>query len=347
MKTYKIAFLGFGNVGRSLANLLLKKRQELISHYNLTFSVTGISTKKHGCIIHPDGLDMDDLMDKIMVNPGLNINEATGLPAFTRTAEFIHQCGADVLFENTPVNYDTGEPAISHIKSALNSGMHVVTANKGPVVHAYHELSQIAKLKGLKFYFESTVMDGAPIFSLFRDSLPLINIRSIQGVLNSTTNLILNRIEMGESFDEAISYAQSIGIAETDPSGDIDGWDASVKIAELVTVLMGVQIKPQDVLRNGIRDLGIDEIRNAKKHGQRWKLICSAKREFDRVYVSVGPELVDADSPLFLIDGTTSIVVFESDVLGKLSIIEEDPGPDTTAYGCMADFINIIRNQEY
>jgi len=344
MKSYKIAFLGFGNVGRSLAELLIRKRQEIIDDYDVSFSVSGICTKNHGCILINDDLDIDDVMNKIKVDPDIDLNTLTGLPFITDPVEFIHQCNADVLFENTPVNYDTGEPAVGFIKTALNSGIHVVTANKGPVVHAYHELSQIANLNGVKFYFESTVMDGAPIFSLFREALPVINVRRIKGVLNSTTNLILSRIEMGDSFDEAIKYAQSIGIAETDPSGDIDGWDASVKIAELATVLMGIRVKPQDVIRKGIRDLKVDQIRNARESGKRWKLVCSATREYNQVSVSVSPELVDAGSPLFLIDGTTSIVVFESDVLGKLSIIEEDPGPHTTAYGCLADFINIIRN---
>lgn len=343
MKHYKIAFLGFGNVGQALAELLIRKRQEIITDYEVSFSVTGIATKNHGIVLNPDGLAIEDILKSIKVDHRYNLNELTGLPLVSDMDKFIHLCNCDILFENTPVNYDNAQPSVDYIKSALSTGIHVVTANKGPVVHAYHELSDLAKSKGVQFYFESTVMDGAPIFSLFRESLPAIQINSIQGVLNSTTNLILTRIELGESFDEAIRYAQRIGIAETDPGGDIDGWDASVKIAGLVTVLMGVPVKPQHVIRKGIRNLTDEEIRRARTEGQRWKLVCSARRNESGVSVSVGPELVDPGSPMYLINGTTSIVIFETDVLGKLSIIEEDPGPDTTAYGCLADFINITR----
>jgi homoserine dehydrogenase len=134
-----------------------------------------------------------------------------------------------VLFENTPVAYASGQPAVDHLRQALEMGMHAITANKGPVVHAYRELTDLAARRGRKFYFESTVMDGAPIFSLYRETLPAAHLQSFRGVLNSTTNLILTRMEGGEAFEQAVAYAQSIGVAETDPSGDIDGWDASVR----------------------------------------------------------------------------------------------------------------------
>jgi len=248
-----------------------------------------------------------------------------------------------VLFENSSVNYITGQPATSHLQTALELGMHAITANKGPVVHAYRQLTDLANDKGRKFYFESTVMDGAPIFSLFRAALPAANLRALRGILNSTTNLILNRMEGGEDFAQAVAYAQSVGIAETDPSGDIDGWDAAIKVAALVTVLMGIPLKPDQIDRQGIRALTLAEIQQAKNEGKRWKLVCEARREGDHVTARVSPEMVTPDSPLFQVDGTTSIVQFESDVLGLLSVIESDPGPHTTAYGLLADFINAVR----
>jgi homoserine dehydrogenase len=257
-------------------------------------------------------------------------------------AEFIDRCEADVLFENTPVNYETGQPAVSHLMQALEKGMHAITANKGPVVHAYQQLSALANERQCKFLFESTVMDGAPIFSLFRSSLPGANLQSFKGILNSTTNLILARMEYGESFDAAVAYAQEIGIAETDPSGDVDGWDAAVKVAALVTVLMGIPLKPFEVKRTGIRGVQAQDIQDAQDKGLRWKLVCSAVREDDQVSASVAPQLVSADSPLYQVDGTTSIVQFDTDVLGSLSLIESDPGPHTTAYGLMADFLNAV-----
>lgn len=335
---FKLAFLGFGNVGKALAKLLLKKETELKQRYNIDFTVTGIATGSHGSAINLQGIDLVKALE------ASDYAVLSSHPAPTSAMEFIQQCGADVLFENTPVNYETGQPAIDHLKLALELGMHAITANKGPVVHAYQSLTALAKSKQRKFFFESTVMDGAPIFSLYRETIPCANLLSINGVLNSTTNMMLTRMELGDSFDEAVAYCQRIGIAETDPSGDIDGWDASVKVAALVTVMMGVSLKPHQVVRQGIRDITPEMVAQAKNQGQRYKLVCSARRVDGGVQAKVAPQLVGIDSPMFGVEGTTSIVQFETDVLGLLSVVEADPGPHTTAYGLFADFLNAVGN---
>lgn len=320
------------------------KRTELESRYDLTFSVTGIATGRHGAAVDPSGLDVQralDLVEGREEGPGM-LDSISTRPVLG-AGDFIQNCRAEVLFENTPVNYQTGQPAIDHLRAALEAGMHAITANKGPVVHAYRSLTALAESKGLKFLFESTVMDGAPIFSLFRGSLPAAQLLAIRGVLNSTTNLILTRMERGETMEEAIAYAQSIGITETDPSGDVEGWDAAVKIAALVTVLMGIPLKPEQVDRRGIRDITPGDIARAREEGKRWKLVCYAKRHEEGVEARVAPELAPSSSPLYNVEGTTSIVQFETDVLGLLSVVESDPGPETTAYGLLADFINAVR----
>jgi homoserine dehydrogenase len=335
MPEFKVAFLGFGNVGRALAHLMLSKREELLERYDIAIRTTGIATSRHGMAIDLAGINLESAL-------------AGELPALNRvegvhdSLDFIRRCGAQVLFENSPVNYDNGQPALDHLRLALELGMHAITANKGPVVHAYRELTALARENGRRFFFESTVMDGAPIFSLYRETLPGAGLISLRGVLNSTTNLILTRMEQGEEFDEAVAYCQKIGIAETDPSGDVDGWDAAVKVAALVTVLMGIPLKPQQVDRQGIREITAEEIERASREGKRWKLICSATRQGDRVEGRVAPEMVGVDSPMYGVNGTTSIIQFESDVLGRLSVIEENPGPDTTAYGLFADFLNAV-----
>ncbi|HEX9012914.1 MAG TPA: homoserine dehydrogenase, partial [Anaerolineaceae bacterium] len=264
-------------------------------------------------------------------------------PAPNNGVDFIRACPADVLFENTPVNPQTGQPAIDHLKTALEGGMHAVTANKGPVVHGYSLLRETAGRSGRKFLFESTVMDGAPIFSLAREALPAADLRGFRGILNSCTNLILTRMEQGESFDQAVAYAQSIGIAETDPSNDVDGWDAAIKVAALATVLMGIPFTPQQVDRTGIRSVTPEKLAEAKKQGLRWKLVCSARREGDGLAARVAPEMVSPDSPLFSINGTSSYVQFELDVLPGLGVVESNPSPETTAYGLLADFLNAVR----
>ena len=343
MSHYKLALLGFGNVGQALTRLLLDKRLSLQQEYDTTFSITGVATARHGMAIDPQGLDMERVLG--VISQGKTLQAFSVLPAPIDAFDFIRRCSADVLFENTPVNYDTGQPALDHLKIALENGMHAITANKGPVVHAFRQLSDLAQEKGLRFYFESAVMDGAPIFSLYREALPGAHLISLQGVLNSTTNMILTRMEGGESFDQAVAYCQEIGIAETDPSGDVDGWDAAVKVAALVTVMMGVPLKPQQVQRLGIRGITPGEISRAGAEGKRWKLVCSARRGENGIEARVAPEMVGPDSPLYGVNGTTSIVQFETDVLGLLSIIEADPGPRTTAYGLFADFLNSVRQR--
>jgi homoserine dehydrogenase len=341
MANYKLALLGFGNVGQALARLLLRKEVELKENYGVTFSVTGIATGRHGTAIDMEGLDLERCLAVMRSGELLDGLSKAGKPG--NAFDFINHCDADVLFENTPVNYATGQPAVEHLRAALEAGMHAITANKGPVVHAYRDLTELAQSKGRKFYFESTVMDGAPVFSLFRGSLPAAQLKGFRGILNSTTNLILTRMERGESLGDAIAYAQSIGIAETDPSGDVDGWDAAIKVAALVTVLMNLPLRPTEVERRGIGGITPADVSRAKDEGKRWKLVCSAKRDGDGVIARVAPEMVPASSPLYGVEGTTSIVTFETDVLGLLSVIEADPGPHTTAYGLLADFVNAVK----
>lgn len=341
MTHYKLALLGFGNVGQAFAELLKKKEAELSSRYQVTFSISGIATRRHGAAVDPQGINLAQAIS--LIERGQPLDELSTQSRPENSLDFIRLSEADVLFENTPVDYERGQPAIDHLKLALQLGMHAITANKGPVVHAYDELTSLANSLGRKFYFESAVMDGAPIFSIFRETLPGAQLRAFKGILNSTTNLILTRMETGEDFAQAVAYAQEIGIAETDPSGDVDGWDAAVKVAALVTVLMGFPLKPHEIQRSGIRAISPEDIQLAEREGKRWKLVCSAVLQGDQVKAEVVPQMVSPDSALFQVDGTTSIIQFETDVLGKLSIIEADPGTHTTAYGLLADFLNAVR----
>jgi homoserine dehydrogenase len=339
MPHYKLALLGFGNVGKALAELLIRKEDDIYEKTGTTYSVIGIATGTHGIAIDSDGVDLTQALD--LVKSGQPLIQLTKLP-IANSLDFIRKCRADVLVETIPVNYETGQPAVDYIRTALDLGMYVTTANKGPVVHAYRELTKLAESNGVKFYFESAVMDGAPVFASFRETLPAAKIQAFCGVFNSTTNLILTRMESGESFDEAVKYAQSIGIAETDPSGDIDGWDSAIKVSALSTVIMDVPLKPRDIEIAGIRDLTPEQIVQAISEGKRWKLVCEARWVGDQFQATVAPQKVGVDSPLYGVMGTTSIIQIESDVLGKLSLIEEDPGPHTTAYGLLADFLNMV-----
>ena len=340
-QNYRFCLVGFGNVGRSFAELLLKKKEELANRYDLSVTVTGIITGTHGAAIDPDGINLQKALD--LVNAGGNLNSLSVQEAPEDTNAFILHCPADFMFETTPVNPHTGQPALAHIKTALQNGMHAITANKGPIVHGYKELTALARENGKRFLFESTVMDGAPTFAMFREVMPGANLHGFFGILNSCTNLLLGMMEEGKTMKEAVEYGRSIGVTETDPSNDIDGWDASIKVAILVTVMMGVPFTPQEVDRTGIRDITPEMIQTAKAEGERWKLVCSAKLEDGRVYARVAPERVGHDSLLYTVNGTSSYLQLQFDMLPGLGILETDTTTETTAYGLLADFLNIVR----
>jgi len=226
--------------------------------------------------------------------------------------------------------------------------MHAITANKGPVVHGYRELTALAEAKGKKFRFESAVLGGAPIFSVMREAFPLAEISSFKGIFNATTNVILSRMESGESYEQALGFAQSIGLAETDPTNDVDGWDAAIKVAALVTVLMNASMTPQQVSPTGIRGITSEMIAKAKAAGQRYKLVCSAEKIGDTVKASVAPELVDSSSPLYGMMNSNTGVTFRTDVILDYSITQSERpgmqgGPVETAYGLFADFVNVAK----
>jgi len=339
---YKLALLGFGNVGQAFIELLLEKASDLEKKPGLVLRVVGISSGSHGRAIDPRGLPLQKILDAYRSGKDLSGFSSIEIQS---SEDFIQKCGADALFESTPVNYQTGQPALDYLRMALKEGMHTITANKGPVVHGYRELTSLARKNRVSFFFESTVMDGAPVFSIAKNGLIGAKISEISGILNSTTNLILTRMEEGETQEEAINYTQSIGIAETDPSGDVDGWDAAVKVAALVTVLMDIPLIPEDVERTGIRGLTPDLIREAAERGKRWKLICRARLDPDSphgVQAEVKPAEIGPESPLYYVMETSAILEISSDVLGKLSLIENNPSTLTTAYGMLVDFLNAV-----
>lgn len=232
----------------------------------------------------------------------------------------------------------SGQPAIDHVVAALEAGAHAITANKGPIVHDYQRIVALAKEKGRQFLFESTVMDGVPIFSLFPLGLPAAELRGFSGVLNSTTNVVLTEMEKGRSLDEAVKRAQAMGIAETDPSHDLDGWDAAVKVTALVNVLLNIPLRLEQVQRTGIRDLSEEKIRSVRAAGMRYKLVCRAERRGDGVDARVGPELLLLTDPMAGLESSSSAIRFDLDVFG-ISLVEHNPGIEATGYGLLADFI--------
>lgn len=313
--------------------MLISKETELRRKYDVRWRLTGVASRRIGWISDPDGM-----------NPLAAL--AGHLPNERQTArnvrEWLEHGKVDVLFEMTSLNAPTGQPAIEHLIAALESGAHAITANKGPVVHGYRELMALAKEKKKQFLFESTVMDGVPIFSLFSRGLPVMDLRGFSGVLNSTSNVVLSEVERGRSFDEAVKRAQAMGVAETDPTQDLDGWDSAAKVAAIATVLMGIPTHIDDVQRTGIRQLSEEKIRSVRAAGMRYKLVCRVERRGDGVDCRVAPELLLLSDPMAGLEGTSSAIRFDMDVFG-LSMVEHNPGLDATAYGLLADFLRAVQ----
>lgn len=336
IRTYNLCLLGFGNVNQTLLRLLQKKNSELRER-GIGWRITGVATRKMGWVANETGLDPAALLS----NSDLAQSQA-GAPA-PHVREWLRLAKADVLFEATSLSPRDGQPAIDHIRAAMEMGAHAITANKGPIVHAYEELRSLALAKGRKFLFESTVMDGVPIFSLFRDNLPCIHLKGFRGILNSTTNVILSGVEEGLSFEESLLKAQELGVAETDSGNDIEGWDAAVKVAALIRVLMDVPIRLEEIQREGIGKLSEEAVRAARAEGKPYKLVCRAQRIGQGVTASVRPEQVPLSDPLAWVAGTSSIVYFETDIFPGLAITENNPGLDATAYGMLADFVRAVK----
>lgn len=337
----KLAILGFGVVGREFVRLLRRKSEELAREYGLAWCVTGLATRRLGMACNPAGLDVEAALAAVAGGSRLDVFHHG--PPLSDAFDFIANCGADVLFETTVLNPRTGQPAIDHVRAALVAGQHVVTANKGPLAFAYRELRDLARQQGRAFLFESTVMDGAPVFSLVRDALLAANVLGFRGILNSTTNFILTEMEAGASFDQAVRRAQAIGIAEADPALDVDGWDAATKTAILATVLMGADITPLQVDRTGIREVTPEAAQAARAAGRHIKLVCQAEWRDGRLIARVAPQELPASDLLAWVQGTSSLLSLRTDTLKQLTLVEHDPGPAQTAYGLLRDLLAIVR----
>lgn len=336
MKHYNLGFLGFGNVGRALARLLVAKSVELRELYGIEWRITGVATRRRGWLSRSVGYDSSTLLT--------NDSLAEQSSSATGVGEWLLGATPDVVFETTSLNPETGQPAVDYLAAVLNSGAHAITANKGTVVYGYNELNKLATAAGKRFLFESTVLDSAPVFSLFREALPAVKLRGFSGIFNSTTNVILESMEAGRTFDEGVKTAQELGITETDPAHDVDGWDATMKACALVRVLMRIPLTPPEVRREGIRGLTTRALQAARAEGKPFKLVARGRLAEDgSVNASVRPEQLASTEPLGTVRGTSLAAHFELDMMPGLTITSHRPNLQSTAYGLLADFINAVK----
>ena len=333
-KKLKIAILGFGNAARAFAKILDKERVNILLDYDVSIITTGIVTGSHGAMYNPTGLHLESITEYYDNNGEFNS------PINMSAMDMCEKGDYDVLIESTPLNIMTGQPATDHIKTALTRGKHVITANKGPIAWYFKDLKDLAKESGSLFYYETTVMDGTPVFNLVNDTLKMCSVTAVDGILNSTTNFILEELAKDRDYDEVIAEGRELGFIEADSAMDIEGYDAAAKLTALLNVLMDANLTPDKIDRKGIEDIGKKDIENAAKEGKVIKLICHGDK--DEAYVR--PTLIDKSDMMATIDSTSSIVQITTNYMGKLSVIEHNPDLVQTGYGIFSDLIRVIEN---
>ena len=292
------------------------------------FRIVAIQTLRHGAAFEPRGLPVDPQFGKPVASP----------------EEFLDRAKPEVVVELTTLNPSTGEPAISHIRAAFARGHHVVTANKGPIAHAYSALAAEARHAGVEFRFESTVMDGAPVFNLVRNNLPGCKIRGFTGVLNSTTNVVIEAMRSGRTLEEGVEEARRIGITEADASFDIDGWDAAAMTAALANVLMNAQVTPLEVDRRGIARLTPEKLLALKQQSKTIRLVSRARTTPAGIKLRVRAEVLEETDILASARRTSSLLILDTDLMGEIGTIELNPGVEQTAYGVFSDLVDVARS---
>jgi homoserine dehydrogenase len=352
-----LILVGFGNVGQRFARLLEEKSVRLRGDYDLSWRVVGIATKRHGTAYDARGLDVVKALR--LAEAGTSLGALTGAESGRTVSpeasglDLIRHATAEakarrvqhlVVVETTLLDIERGQPATEHVMAALRGGAHVVTANKGPVAFAYREIMSAAETERRRFLFEGAVMDGIPVFNLVRETLPAVDILGFRGIINTTAHYILTAMESGRTYEEALAEMQAEGIAEADPSLDVDGWDAAAKTAALVNVLMRGAVTPRTIDRTGIRAVTPADMQDAVRRGKRIRLVASAGRRDGQILARVAPVELDASDPLASLGGRQNQVVLDTDILGPIGIQQLDGGVVQTAYALLSDLVTLARS---
>ena len=334
--------LGYGHVAQALLPLLAARSAWIGNELGYRPVIRGIGTRSEGFFVHRQGMDADQLAQEGL--PTFR-NEATRVETAYAFINVGKAAGATLLIELTTLNPQNGQPALMHIRTALQAGLDVITANKGPVAFAQAELQALARHNNVQFRFESTVMDGLPLINLNQFTLQAAGIRSFRALLNTTSSLVLSMVEQGYTMDEAILKAQELGIAEADPWYDLDGLDAAMKTTILANNLLDGQLTPNMVEREGLRDLSLDEICAAGLAGTPIRLVSQAHREHDQLIARVFPCKISKDDILQVGKGTTSVISIDTEAMGTITLVEHEPEVIQTAYGVLSDLITILRQR--
>lgn len=331
-----LVVVGYGHVARRFVALIDESRAALTAR-GIDPIIIGVATRRHGSLVNSSGLTREQLAGTL---PGQNVESGTTFiaDAFARTPVGTPR----VLIETTTLNAQSGEPAISHIRAGLAAGAHVITANKGPIAYAHRALAAEALTANRAFLFEGAVMDGVPIFNLARETMPAVTVSGFRGVVNSTTNYMLTSMERGVSYGDALAEMQRAGVAEADPSLDVDGWDAAVKATALANVLLDASLTPRDVApRDGISDATGARAVAARKAGRCLKLVARGRGRGADASIEVRLEELPPDDPLAILDGQGNALELDTWPLGRIVITQRDGGLEKTAYALVTDLFTV------
>ena len=321
---FELILIGHGHVAKRFVELLGERQRAL----GLSTRIIGVATR-HLYVVSGVSRTYIDTLDFLR-----NVLHKSRVAARERRL---------VVVETTTLDVERGEPASSYIRAALGGGAHVISTDKGPVACAYRSLQRAADTAGRRWLFEGAVMDGVPIFNLVRETLPGVTIAGFRGVVNSTTNYMLTAMEQGQPFNEALREMQLMGVAETDASLDIDGWDAAVKAAALANVLMDARITPSEVEREGITAATGPRAIAARADGRRLKLVARAGHEGPRIAARVALEELADDDLLAGLEGQQNALILRTDLLEEIAIVQRSGSLTQTAYALLTDLLTITR----
>lgn len=338
-----MALVGFGTVGRWLARALLENEGVLRERYGVAFKVVSLANERDGFLCSPGGLDLRRALE-----PGVDGGwSLAGLPSDQRhstSLDGLRATDADVLVE-TAASPPSGEPGASHMREALGRGIPVVTSNKWPVARFGVELAALARAHGAAFRAESTVMSGTPLLGALTEGLAGTTPISMRGVVNATANAILTQMAGGATYEDALADAKAAGLAEPDPSADVDGHDAVAKVMILSALVFGRQLEPDDVERRGVSSLEAAEVEAARSNGESIREVASLRFAepggVGAAAAQVGPEALPPDDPLAAIDGTMNCLVVQADPLGEVRIAGPGAGPLLAGQGVLSDLIRV------
>jgi homoserine dehydrogenase len=337
----RLLLVGAGNVGRRFLELLVLKRDVLRDRFGLTFILVGVADSS-GAAANSSGLDIREVVRLKAARQGVADYAGAGRPGVT-ALEMAETVPADMLLAAAPANLQDGQPGLGCIEKALHRCMHVVTADKAPLVLAFPRLRALAEEHGVQLRFSATVGGGLPTINIGRRDLASAEINRLEGILNLTTNYILTRMGEGLGYAEALAQAQAAGHAEADPRLDVEGWDAACKLVILAHSVLGYPAALSEVEREGITHLTAEALRRATAAGRCIKPVAVAEKEGERYRLRVGPVELPAGHPLAVLGAEQMGIIYYTDINGQIaaSIVEEDPLP--TAAAMLRDVVGILR----